>query len=414
MNRLLLLILTTFTVISCSKNEPTTQEEVQLTPEVEFNIEPNDEILPYNSNININWSIINASSATLNGETIDLSGEKSYLNMTKSQEFIIVATNISKTTTVTKTVKIDDEPTSTTFTIDGRLYDQILFNKEDRLIYFIRYNQIEYELIVYNYSSKKIVAVKTIEAFDPYRTLNAIGEFNGKKELYIRDSEKINILDAGNLDLIASIDIANTRSIEQINGLIFVSLNIGGNPVIHVYNRENLQLLNEVTEYVGNLARLAVFPDPNNQDLTLCLNFPTSSNESLIRNHTFNKNGEVLTETLFNNYESYPIRNNLKSDFMLVGSSGRVIKKNNLNTNIFLDTITPLTDYWISENGDEIYSIQNYNIIEYETTNFTRVNTFEIPVSGENIFSTDDEIIMIDYCDILCEPTEVSIYFYQK
>ncbi len=101
-----------FSLISCSKNESTPQEEIELIPEIKLTIEPDYEIISYNTDITINWSITNATTATLNGETINLSGGKLFSNMKQTQDFTIIANNISETATFTKTATIADAPMS--------------------------------------------------------------------------------------------------------------------------------------------------------------------------------------------------------------------------------------------------------------------------------------------------------------
>lgn len=124
MKKILLLTLIPFLLISCGENE-SIQEEIELTPEIELTIEPNDEIIEYNTDITISWTITNATTATLNGETISLIGEKSYSNMTQTQEFTIIATNVSKTTTLKKIATIADAPTAP-------LYFDVIFTKFNR------------------------------------------------------------------------------------------------------------------------------------------------------------------------------------------------------------------------------------------------------------------------------------------
>lgn len=112
MKKRLLLILSLISIISCTKDNNTDDihEEIELDPIIEFSINPDDEIIPYGSDITLNWTITNSKSATLDEVAIPLIGSKVYSNMTVSKTFNIIATNISKTTKNIKTAKIAAVP----------------------------------------------------------------------------------------------------------------------------------------------------------------------------------------------------------------------------------------------------------------------------------------------------------------
>jgi len=113
MNKLVLCLLIVFLSISCSNeenNETNFVEETELAPIIEITIDPNDEIIPYNSDVTINWTISNATSASLDNEPVELVGSKLYSNIVQDQSFEIVATNITKSDTVVSSVIVGEEP----------------------------------------------------------------------------------------------------------------------------------------------------------------------------------------------------------------------------------------------------------------------------------------------------------------
>ena len=111
-------------IYSCNVEEQNKEDKelVELDPIIEFTIEPTDEILPYDSDITINWAITNATSATLGSNPINLTGSNIYSNLKQTTNFTIKATNIIKTSTITKTVNIGEKPTAP-------LYFDVVFSK---------------------------------------------------------------------------------------------------------------------------------------------------------------------------------------------------------------------------------------------------------------------------------------------
>lgn len=115
----LICILIVFSIVACSSegsNEiDSVSDEIELNPTIEMTINPENDTIPYNSDLTINWVIKNAKTAYLDNEPINLIGSKQYTNITENTSFKILATNISKEETITKSITVGQKPTPPLF-----------------------------------------------------------------------------------------------------------------------------------------------------------------------------------------------------------------------------------------------------------------------------------------------------------
>lgn len=120
MKKVILKLIIIVCFISCSEQE---QTETELKPIINLSIEPNIEVIPYGSDVFLNWNITNATSASMNGEPINLSGNREYLNFNENKEIEIFAKNIVQTETLTRHIRVSEKP-------KAPLYYKFAFNMD--------------------------------------------------------------------------------------------------------------------------------------------------------------------------------------------------------------------------------------------------------------------------------------------
>lgn len=85
----------------------------EKAPTLEVTISPDSMPYPYHDNsVTVSWITTKTTKVVLNGTNVALNGSKVYENMINDTTVVIIATNINKATTVTKTLKVGDWTTS--------------------------------------------------------------------------------------------------------------------------------------------------------------------------------------------------------------------------------------------------------------------------------------------------------------
>jgi len=289
-----------------------------------------------------------------------------------------------------------------------------LQNTQDKILYLITFDTTtgsadNFNLIAYDYINKTIIQQKAISPFEASAgsTIHSISSYNNQLELYIVSNHAVSILNPVTLAVINSINFPASKKIagvEQKNGLLFISYSdtVLSESKIAVYNRNTLSLINESVTG-SNFAALTVYNDLSNPNQIKCLYFPQFSNGNFINEDTYDNNGNYISRNYIVNYpEGNIIRNRDDLGFTIIGKRGRIHFKNNSNNTTTLSA-NNLTDYKISADGNNIYSIQlnatySHKILKYNTTNFTidsfiTINEF----NPQNLFIDNNSYFIVDY-----------------
>lgn len=313
---------------------------------------------------------------------------------------------------------------------ENRLDDNILYNSQDKLIYFITFNENStgnttyYKINAFNYDLKEVSVQRKIEGtYSDKSPRNSIGVYNNQIEIYMISGNKLTILNGIDLTEITSLTIPNSNlsSVKIKDGLLFISYIIGYNNFVSVYNRQDFTLINEAGDsaYNPNYGYLIVYQDILNENQIKCASFPRNSNSNLFQEFVFDNQGNYLDHNsgVINNsivnYNNVFAKTNDNVDFILTGTSGTIHKKNNLSANekSKLNNTGEFTDYFISEDGDYIYSIQrDSSINKYNASTFTLEDSLPINENGSNILVDKNQLIIVDYN--LYPSIEVSFSFY--
>ncbi|WP_225037361.1 hypothetical protein [Winogradskyella sp. SM1960] len=309
---------------------------------------------------------------------------------------------------------------------ENYLDDRIFFNSKDKMIYFITFYSRNSEttackINAFNYELKKITSQKMMEySYNPAISTNSIGIYNNQVEIYILSGDKLTILDGVDLNEIASLTIPNSliSNVKTKDGLLFISHKENTQDFVSVHNRHDLTLNPEAgnIESNSNYGYLMVFKDNLNQ--IRCLSFPRLSNDRYFRDFTFDNQGTYLNFGLGRDgnvvfRENILAKTNDNVDFILTGPSGTIHNKDELllteSEKLKLYT-GQFEDYFISDDGAYIYSIQNnLSIDRYNASTFILEESISINENGKDLFVTEDQFIVFDYIN-----KKVSFSFYQK
>ncbi|CAM1342279.1 hypothetical protein [Tenacibaculum aestuarii] len=301
-----------------------------------------------------------------------------------------------------------------------------LHNTQDKVIYFLTINleNSEKKIIAYNYVTMDVIAESSVEYYQ--NSLHTIGTFNNQMELYIITTNKVKILNALTLEEVEELNVPDATnvlsSVQMKNNLIFVSYynsNLGFNKVA-TFNRSNLTYVSEF-DNTPNSGAIIVYN--NNVDNNIkSMVFPRLSNSQIFSELTFNLSGTNLSHN-YGNYEggSDLIRTNDNASFVIKGKEGRIYPKNDLmnNSQTLSDgsTLSDLTDYCISPDGNNIYTIREhyggdpFSVKKYNTIDFNIDEMIFINESANNIFIDNNQLIIIDYAKFSNE-NDVYISFY--
>ena len=307
---------------------------------------------------------------------------------------------------------------------DG-LDDNVLFNPQDKLIYYFTYNKnysgivTDYKINAFNYELKEITAQRTIKGvYNTTQPTNAIGIYNNQMELYLFRGDKLTILDPIDLTEISSFTIPDSfiSSVQIKDGLLFISHQVYYEKFVSVYNRQNFTLISQAgdPEYNPNYGYLLVYRDIFNENQLKCASFPRYTNKDFFHEFVFDNQGNYLDFTLGSGSYNGLTKTNDNVDFILTGEKGIIHQKSNLwiSNKPELDNVNVFEDYFINENGTFIYSIQNDSSINrYNASTFTLEESLPINENGRRIFVDENQLIIFDYMGY--RSIDVSFSFYQ-
>ncbi|MPQ48829.1 hypothetical protein GCQ56_17650 [Marinifilum sp. N1E240] len=307
---------------------------------------------------------------------------------------------------------------------DG-LDDDILFNPQDKLIYYFTYNMnynrrvTDFKINAFNYELKEISAQRKIKGlYNTTQPTTAIGVYNDQIELYFFRGDKLTILDPIDLTEITSLTIPDSfiSSVQIKDGLLFVSHQVYAKRFVSVYNRQDFTLINQAGDpvYNPNYGYLLVYRDILNENQVKCASFPRYSTRNYFHEFVFDNQGNYLDFALGKgSYNSFT-KTNDNVDFILTGEAGKILQKSKLwiSNKPELDSVREFEDYFINANGTYIYSIQNDSSINrYNASTFIFEESLPINENGRKIFVDENQLIILDYN--LYSAIDISFSFYQ-
>ena len=179
-----------------------------------------------------------------------------------------------------------------------------------------------------------------------------------------------------------------------------------------------MELVSETENFVNNAPRLEVYQDITESNLIRCMDFASNSSPTRFFSlHTFNNFGEYIESSVVpSQQETEPIISNANSNYVFYGNNGRIYNKStNYDTSTFLNNEGALIDFAISSEGSFIYGINNdATILKYDAINFQLIETIETEHSGNKIFVTETEILIVEVEDNFPETSKIYLHVYSR